>query len=152
MHLDSSEHVNHLQIGYRSLLRGSQSVSDLSTLHDSSFGTGHLQDRPGSSAAIGSRGNKVKSSTLTTDLSPPGSGSNSRRLAACTATASTKKSAAASTPLNNGIFTTKRHRTFENFLHQLSSNNTNLISGDRFFKQPKTEFSRTKFEKTNVLK
>jgi len=50
----------HLQIGYRSTLRGSQSISDLSNVHDNHLGLPH---RPSSSTANGSRGKGLKNST-----------------------------------------------------------------------------------------
>ena len=89
------------QIGYRSIMRGSQSISDLSNIHDNTFSGGHLQDRPNSSAAHGPRGNKVKQA-LTVDHSPL---TGSKRNQACTAS----KNVSASSTVNNGTFTITNH-------------------------------------------
>jgi len=78
-------------------MRGSQSISDLSNIHDNTFSGGHLQDRPNSSAAHGPRGNKVKQA-LTVDHSPL---TGSKRNQACTAS----KNVSASSTVNNGTFT-----------------------------------------------
>jgi len=56
-----SNHQRLFQIGSRSSLRGSQSVSDLSNIHDTGY---QLQERPSSSAAHSSRGNMLASKPL----------------------------------------------------------------------------------------
>ncbi len=82
-------------------MRGSQSISDLSNIHDNTFSGGHLQDRPNSSAAHGPRGNKVKQA-LTVDHSPL---TGSKRNQACT----TSKNVSASSTVNNGTLPITNH-------------------------------------------
>jgi hypothetical protein len=82
-------------------MRGSQSISDLSNIHDNTFSGGHLQDRPNSSAAHGPRGNKVKQA-LTVDHSPI---TGSKRNQACT----TSKNVSASSTVNNGTLPITNH-------------------------------------------